>query len=218
MLQQPTLLRALRAVPTARVIWEGLNVTANDERLLLFWVDADDYEAFEGAMNDDPTVTAPRRLTTFSDRRLYQAEQIDVGRAQSVHQALIAVGAIIQSGSATHEGWELQIAFPDHEALQHFSETCADQGVDLTLLSKYEQSNTSDGYRDFGLTDKQRDALMRAVEGGYFKVPRETDLKMIADEMGISHQAASERMRRATEVLVRNTIAPEQCPSPGTGT
>jgi hypothetical protein len=47
------------------------------------------------------------------------------------------------------------------------------------------------------LTDPQREVLTAAVNGGYFAVPRETDLVSIAEKFGISDQAASERLRRA---------------------
>jgi len=51
------------------------------------------------------------------------------------------------------------------------------------------------------LTDKQLEVLNAALEHGYYECPRETQLKELADEIGISHQALSERMRRANKQL-----------------
>jgi predicted DNA binding protein len=58
----------------------------------------------------------------------------------------------------------------------------------------------------YGLTDQQYDALTAACEAGYFAVPRETDLDELSDDLGISHQALSERIRRGTEALVTETL------------
>ena len=38
------------------------------------------------------------------------------------------------------------------------------------------------------------------------EVPRETSLQACAQEMGLSHQALSERLRRGTEALVEDTL------------
>ena len=204
--EQPTLLQTLRHVPSTRVVWEQTDVTDNGEQLLLAWVESEAFEAFEAALHGDPTVTAPRCLTEFTDRRLYQVEQIGEGRDRSVYPALAAVGGIIQELTADREGWHFQVAFPDHEALSHFHDVCTEHDVPFALVRKYERSDDREERSDFGLTDKQREMLVRAVDRGYFEVPRGTDLRVLADEMGISHQAASERLRRAVDLLVRRTL------------
>ena len=205
-LQQPTLLQALRHSPSTRIVWEQTDVTDNDERLLLFWAESEDYEAFEAGMYEDPTVTAPRHLTEFSDRRLYQVEQIGEGRAQSVYPALVEAGGVVQELTADRDGWHFQVVFPDHEALSHFHDVCNEHDLPFSLVQKYERSDDREVSDDFGLTEKQREMLVSAVEYGYFEVPRGTDLRVLADEMGISHQAASERLRRAVDLLVRRSL------------
>jgi len=45
-----------------------------------------------------------------------------------------------------------------------------------------------------------------AVEKGYFSVPRETKLGEIADVVGITQQAASERVRRGAETVLRKSL------------
>lgn len=205
-IQQPTLLHALREVPSARIVFEQLDTLDGGNRKGSFWVEADDYDAFEAAMDDDPTVTAVRHLTTFNDRRLYQAEQVGEGREKSVYPTLVDVGGIIQRMVGTRNGWEFQVAFPSHEALSQFHDVCREYELGFVLQQKYEQSDDGEGVSDYGLSEKQRQMLVCAVEAGYFEVPREMDMTDIADELGISHQAASERLRRATNILARNTV------------
>lgn len=43
------------------------------------------------------------------------------------------------------------------------------------------------------------DALILALERGYFDTPWGVTLKEIGDELGITQQAASERVRRAAQ-------------------
>ncbi|WP_420028719.1 helix-turn-helix domain-containing protein [Halorussus caseinilyticus] len=56
------------------------------------------------------------------------------------------------------------------------------------------------------MTDRQYEALRTATEMGYFEVPCRVELEDIADALGVSRQSVSERLRRATEALVRATI------------
>ncbi|MFC6836653.1 helix-turn-helix domain-containing protein [Halomarina ordinaria] len=205
-IQQPTLLSALREVPSARIIFEQLDTVDYGNRVGTFWVEADDYDVFEAAMADDPTVTAVECLATFNDRRLYRAEQMGDGRERSVYPTIVEVGGVIQRMVGTSEGWEFQVAFPSQEAASRFHEVCADYDLGFTLLQKYEQTELDEPSTDFGLTEKQRRTLVRAVAEGYYKVPRDVDLDALADELEISHQAASERLRRAIDILVHNTI------------
>ncbi|MFC6838038.1 helix-turn-helix domain-containing protein [Halomarina ordinaria] len=208
-LQQPTLMQALAAVPSTRLTWEQTDATDCGETFVLFWAASDDYDAFEAAMADDPTVRDPRHLTTFDGRRLYRVEQVDAGKERSVYPALVETGAIVQELTATHEGWCFQVLFPDHEALSRFHRACVDRDVAFRLLNKFEQVGEPDAGYDFGLSEKQRRMLVRAAEAGYYRVPRRVDLSTVADEVGISHQAASERLRRAVDRLVRHTVLPD---------
>jgi hypothetical protein len=206
-IQQPTLLRTLQGLLSVQVTWEKMDRTADDERLLLFWVETDDFGAFESAMDNDPTVTDPQTLTTFGNQRLYQVEQTADGKAQAIYPSIVNVGGIVQQATVTQNGWTYQIAFPDNDALGHFHDICTDHDLEFVLHRKYERSTTAG--EGIGLTAKQRDVLARAVKGGYYEVPRRIDLKGLAAELDISHQAASERLRRAVDTLSRTTILTE---------
>jgi predicted DNA binding protein len=45
-----------------------------------------------------------------------------------------------------------------------------------------------------------------AVRGGYYGIPRGTSTQELADELGISAQAVTERLRRGVATLVNNTL------------
>ena len=52
------------------------------------------------------------------------------------------------------------------------------------------------------ITDKQREAMETARELGYYETPRETDLGELADELGVSKSAVSQRLNAAETKLV----------------
>ncbi len=60
-----------------------------------------------------------------------------------------------------------------------------------------------------GLTTEQREALAVAYRNGYFAVPRETTTAALAEKLGISGQAVSERLRRGYTRLVDATFDDE---------
>ncbi|WP_435195725.1 helix-turn-helix domain-containing protein [Natronomonas sp. EA1] len=51
---------------------------------------------------------------------------------------------------------------------------------------------------DTRLTPQQRRALRLAVDRGFYAVPREYELRELADELGVAPSTASETLRRAT--------------------
>lgn len=75
----------------------------------------------------------------------------------------------------------------------------------LTLDVRWIYDHTPEAGR-FGLTEKQVDTLVLALQHGYFDVPRDTQAQEVADELGISYQALSERLHRATSRLVENGL------------
>lgn len=209
-LEHPTLRYALREVPSTRVVWERMDTDDDGNQLLLFWAESDDLEAFEAAMDDDSTVTDRRTLTEFSDRCLYRVRQVEDAHERRVYPALVEGGAIVQQCTATHEGWEAQVRFPDNDALSHFYDVCEAHDLNFTLRTKYSRTMDENTTNDYGLSDLQRRTLLRAVEEGYYDVPRTTDLEVLSDTMEISHQAASERLRRAVATLVDHTLAMDE--------
>lgn len=58
----------------------------------------------------------------------------------------------------------------------------------------------------YGLSEVQYRALTAAVEAGYYQVPREITMEELAAEFDVSHQALSERLRRAVDTLVAHTV------------
>lgn len=193
------------------VIVEIERVAASEELLTPhFWVTNVSVEKFEAAMEADPSVRDLRKLDTFEENTLYRAEWTE--NVDSIIHAYLRIGAIILDATGQKDGWEVQMRFDDREALSTFKSYSEDNGVPLEVkrLHSVTQAHTA---RQYGLTEKQSEALVMAAKAGYFKSPAETTLDELAPELGISQQALSQRIRQATDSLIASTLLTESSPT-----
>ena len=206
-LETPVLRAALSAVPEMRVSIEQQTLRDSKPFALTFWAGGDDFGAFEDALADDPTVRDAAVLAAVDDQRLYQVELTEEGESQMSYHAWADLGGVFLSSERVDDGWRIRIRFPDRERLRDYVESCKRRGLTLDLRQLYDaDARDRDG---LGLTERQRETLRTATEMGYFEVPRRVELEDLADELGVSRQAVSERLRRANKRLVEDTVLRE---------
>lgn len=177
-----------------------------------FWVVTDDVAAFEARAGSDPTIDNLHRVDEFETRTLYRAEWTE--NIDALLYAYQDVGAAITEATGQDAAWELRIRFEDQQQLDDFQSFCRDNGVDYELERRYEASRVGKG-AEYGLTPKQHKAATKAWEMGYFDSPREVTLSTVADELGISTQALSDRLRRAQHNLMAETLFVTSPSDPG---
>ncbi|WP_282190242.1 helix-turn-helix domain-containing protein [Halocatena salina] len=112
--------------------------------------------------------------------------------------------ATILSAVGSGSEWFLRLLYPNREACSEIHTVCKTYNLGLIVDS----IRTIDGEQSthHGLTDAQHMALAQAYNMGYFKVPRDTSLAAVAESLDISHQALSERLRRAHQTLIGTMI------------
>jgi hypothetical protein len=112
--------------------------------------------------------------------------------------------------SATYEDghWKLRFSFTDRKHHRTFYEQYS-ASVDLDVIRVSDRSNPM-SHGEFGLAERQRDALITALEPGYFVVPREATTAELADELDASPQAVSQRLRRGTRNPRASTIGTQE--------
>lgn len=116
-------------------------------------------------------------------------------------------GAIVSARTRSDE-WLCTVRFRDHSRVSEFKSLCDRGGVAVSLRSI--DHNIEDSVPEGPLTPAQRETLQLAVEHGYFSIPRETTLSELAEKLGVSDQATSERIRRGVQaLLVRRLETPE---------
>lgn len=167
------------------------------------WVTADDFEAFEAALDEDPTVETYSSLTEFDDERFYRMNWIE--EVELVMQLLIEEQCALTSAKSSGDSWQLQVMCPERESLSRTHEYCEENGLSLTVDSIYELDEQD--HSEYGLTEAQHATLVEAKRMGYYDVPRNVSLSELSERLDVSHQALSERLRRAHANLIDRTIS-----------
>ena len=207
-LDYPIMRETLARRPDVYLTWEQSDLTEGGGHKMLVWIESDDFDAFHEALETDPTVGDFSRRTAFNGRRLYHIGLTEEGHRESLYPLIIEEGIVLDQVTADGDGWKFRITFPDHGALERFQSFCADHDLDVELRRLYEERETGERTR-YGLTDRQRETLVAAVDEGYLEIPRSCSLAELGEEVGVSANAASERFRRGVKRLVENTVHPE---------
>ncbi|MFC6767629.1 helix-turn-helix domain-containing protein [Natrinema soli] len=169
-----------------------------------FWATGEDFESFERHVLSDPDIESITQLDRIDKTALYRAEwSHDV---DGLLDGLAGTEAVVLEASTMKEGWHFRVRFLNHDLLGQFYNFCTEQDISIHVERVYTLTEASRAGQIFELTSKQRKAIVLAVQYGYFKVPRETTLSEIADELDISQQAASKRVRRGADKVLRNAL------------
>lgn len=201
----PILRETMAEVPDLKLQREHSFEEADGTRRAMGWVETTDFEAFEAAVADDPTVANLTLLADVEDRRLYRLDFTEVAEETRLYPQVVAVGGVFREFVGSADGWQFRIQFPNREALEQTHTFCRENGFDMTLHQVYDEVNGDDS-ESHSLTDPQRETLLEAVESGYLDIPRELTLAELGGRLGVSESAASERFRRGVKSLVEEEL------------
>ena len=167
-----------------------------------------DRRTIERALETDPSVDVLANVpvgTDESDRsgstRPFWVFRLEFTSGLEFFQQLVtdANGAVLSARGS--EGiWSLQLLFHDRESVS----TCHDLfdqyefGVEVTRLTGMDDLERV----QTPLTETQYETICTAHDLGYFDIPRAITLEELAAELGVSHQALSERLRRSQAALI----------------
>ncbi|WP_284440233.1 helix-turn-helix domain-containing protein [Haloarcula marina] len=182
------------------VVLDELQCTETGCRAVV-WVDHDAKSEIDEALAADDSLTRQSYTGAEAGGHWYVLNTTDPPLS-SVGRALLTADGALLRASLADDHWTVRARFPDRSDVLSFRDALVADGFDVDVRAIDEE-----GDHDFGLTDPQREVLMLALERGYFTVPRDASLSDLATALGISSQAASERLRRGTQTLVSNTLA-----------
>lgn len=115
--------------------------------------------------------------------------------------------AVIIEASGTPERWYGWVRFHTHQGAGRFQQMCHNDRIPLTVTNVHKLTARDIPTTNAGaLTPIQREAFILAFERGYFAIPRQATLDTVGEELGISAQAVSERLRRAQTIFARNLV------------
>jgi predicted DNA binding protein len=179
-----------------------------------FSVRSETRDAFESNVRDHPSVERLQEVNKHEDKVFYSLSWRH--ERDLVFEGFLETGAHLLTATGHANTWEFELRFPDHGALSAFKEYCDNAHVTLDVTRIYNPTKPGDSPW-FGLTEVQRTTLLYAVREGYYNIPRQVSTQELADEFGVSDQAITERLRRATIALVENTLAVAEADVPETG-
>lgn len=192
----------LAAVPSASVELDRLVAHSPDYVMPFLWVLDADRDAFEAALADDPTAETATITDSFDDADLYQVTWADI--VSNRLAAILDHEGIVLEARGTSEEWYFRVRFGSRDHFTEF-ENYFQQFGEITL-HQLTAPQTPCGVT-YGVSPKQREALLAAYDAGYYANPSETTGESVAEDLGISQQSLSRRLRRGVTTLIENTIA-----------
>lgn len=195
--------RLLEVRPGVQVRLESV-IPTSDVMIPYFWVQSPDVEAVETTLQESPIVEDVMVVDQVEDETLFRvrwSEDIN-GIIESIRQS----DAVILNGTGHGDDWSFELRFPEYESVSTFYRDVVNRGITIDLEGIHNPIESSDGIR---LTPEQREALLTALDEGYFAVPREITMVELAEKLGISDSAVSQRIRRGLAKLLSATIVRE---------
>ncbi|MFC6765392.1 helix-turn-helix domain-containing protein [Natrinema soli] len=170
------------------------------------WVAGVDRETADDAFAADPSVEVAELLVETDSRLLYDVTFAEETGTEFLWNELLIDGGSLLEARATDGWWQVTVRYRDRDLLTEAYERLVGRGISADLRRVTDVTDADS--HETRLTPEQQEALEAALEYGYFEIPRGVSMEELAEELGISHQALSERFRRAYETLVDAELQP----------
>lgn len=166
------------------------------------WAANGDFRTVDEALATDPSVKEITETHAFASEKYYQLNWSD--EVTQRIDTFLDMEASILDATVDADGWRIRIRFTSRDQFDTFREYLSKREISFDLLDLTEPGTPRQSFGE--VTAAQRDALVAAKEGGYYKIPREITLRELAADRDISHQTLSEHLRRGTENLIDATL------------
>lgn len=178
-------------------------VPIGQSRIPFIWATGGEFDRFERHVRNSEVVKEVEALTRAGESVLYRVVWHEA--KESFLNGIADQNGSIMEGHGK-ETFSFTVRFQNHADLTRFHRFYQSHDYPVNIDRVYALDEERDTRYGLGITPEQCEALTMAVEDGYFSVPRETKLDEIAEELGITRQAASERVRRGAEVVLRKSL------------
>ncbi|WP_232688638.1 bacterio-opsin activator domain-containing protein [Halobacterium zhouii] len=193
---------ALPSNPDVTIEVERLASHSTEWVMPFLWVSGTDFQSFRDQMQADPTVADVDVIEEIDGSALYM-----VTWSEDIVDLITDITnqhASILDAKARVDEWRLKLRFALDEQVPTFQEYFAERTRTFEVNKLYHPDAPQQ--REYGLTPEQYDTLVTAVQVGYFDVPRQSSMDDLADELGVSSNAVSQRIRRGCANLIRHAL------------
>ena len=170
-----------------------------------FWVEnhEEGFATFEERVRDNDLVASLTALDGHTNKMLYRIEW--AGPVDGLLEAFRTFDMAIEDATGTTDEWQFRVFYEDHGTLSEFRQYCVDHSIPITVERVFNPSPPDDD-APYDLTSDQLEAIRLAFDEGYYDIPRKTTMTDMGDELDISRQAVSNRLRRGMVQLLDHTI------------
>ncbi|WP_135302091.1 helix-turn-helix domain-containing protein [Haloarcula amylovorans] len=193
---------ALATAPEMTIESDRLASHSPREVFPFLWARGGNFERFSQALEGDPTVTSADLVDEADDVVLYRLEWSE--DFQELVHDMIDHHAAITEATARDDQWHLRLRFADEGMVSSFQRHFQDTGHEFEVT--HLASPSEPRHREFGLTAEQHEALVAAVQEGYFTIPRTASVQEVGEALDISANAASQRIRRGCETMIQSGL------------
>lgn len=177
--------------------------TAPNLGAYLFTIRTDDFERFETGLERDHTIDTFERVVELGAEAVYRF--VYSSEATVFSGAIAEVNGISLDWVNDDTAWTVRVWLPDRQALASLWEYATEHGIEFSLERVSDYATPVE--TETSLTRSQREAVLLALEMGYFEEPRAATLNEVAAELGIPQPAAGGLLRRGIRRLVVSTVA-----------
>ncbi|MFH5800411.1 helix-turn-helix domain-containing protein [Haladaptatus sp. CMAA 1911] len=208
--EQFALEHTLNTLETVTFEVEQIVATNSDSLMPFIWITTSDQTTLEEAFTADESVAEFQLIADFETEYLYQLEWVD--HIEHLIRILVTEKATVLAARGQEKTWHLRLLFVNRDSVTRTHDYCQEHGIEFDI-ENIQEFNDQRSAR-FGLTETQQNALHLAADQGYYSVPRESTAEELAEALGVSHQALSERLRRGHGTLVDHLLSTSKTTEP----
>ena len=172
-------------------------------RTFYYYIESSDFRRFEEGLRNDNTVAEFERVIDTRDQEAIYCVEYS-GEGILLSPVISDANGVILDKENNGSAWLFTIWLTERADLQHIWDYAQENDIDIELLRVNEYASL--GNTDAGLTDSQREALLVALETGYFEESRNATLGEVAADLDISQPAASGLLRRGIKRLIVSSM------------
>ncbi|MFA9416470.1 helix-turn-helix domain-containing protein [Natrinema sp. HArc-T2] len=178
-------------------------VPTGDMTMPFVWATGKSHDVFGETVQAHSAVKEFLALDKVGDSALYRIAWKD--DPTDLIEAIAASDAVVLEARGRKE-WTFRLRFLDHDKLSSFHNFIIEHDLPIHIDKTYTLTETTERGHRFDLSQEQREALVLATRRGYFATPRETSLEDLTEELDISEQAVSNRIRRGNEKILEQVL------------
>lgn len=164
------------------------------------------HELLTRAVGADPSTIDHRVLESDDNRCLVDVELAPRSPSVEAYRLLTECGGILIKAVSDSRHWQVTAYFSSSDEASSYFQRLEETELRPLSISVESEHGVCEFRSGPAVTAPQREALIMAIQRGYYSVPKETSLEQVASELGISQQALSERLRRGTRTLIEDAV------------